>query len=252
VGTIRDWYLNAEGGGVDPSGHDWKNDDHPDRNPDSWLDRLMPSAASAGHDAERASSTTPAKSRQSKPTKSQQPSTSRKQSGRTSKKAGAKARAVTVQEVLARQRQAPAQAKTFEQFAEAVRKLHAEKPELGAKRLASELRKRGWLNFRRSHVVLALAGNRPIVPEPREQTPRPAVVRPTQPAGRSHSNTGRKQPGADQERSSTSSAQLLPIPIDLIPDYYRGSTLPSARETPPGFCPACGVRVTPLGSCRCS
>jgi hypothetical protein len=251
VGTIRDWYLNAESGGVDPSGSDWENDDHSDSNSESWMDRLTPGSASAGQDTELATSTKPGKARQPLPAKSQ-PSTSTKQRGRTSKKARAKARAVTVREVLARQRHAPAQAKAFEQFAEAVRKLHAQKPEWGTKRLASELRQRGWQNFRGSHVVLALAGGRPTTPEPRERIPRPAVVQPTPLTARNPSNTGRKQSGTDQKRLSVSSAQLQPIPVTEIPDHHRGSTLPAARDTPPGFCPACGVRVTPLGSCRCS
>jgi hypothetical protein len=53
--NIRDWYLNAEGGGDDPAGHDWETDDRPDRNPDSWLDRLTP--GTTDDDADRAPAT---------------------------------------------------------------------------------------------------------------------------------------------------------------------------------------------------
>lgn len=205
VGTIRAWYLNAEGRGVDPSGPDWENDDRPARNPDSWLDRLTPGVASASHDAEPTSATKPAKSRQ--------PAASEKQNGRTSKKADTKALAAIIQEVRARQRQAPAQAEAFERFAEAVRTLHIDKPALGAKQLAYELRQRGWRNFRRSHVVQALAGKRPIMPAPREQPQRPGVVRPTRPTGRNHANTGRTQSRPSQMPSSTSSARPQCSPV---------------------------------------
>lgn len=37
--SIGDWYADAEGRHSD-HGHDWENDDQPDRNRDSWLDRL--------------------------------------------------------------------------------------------------------------------------------------------------------------------------------------------------------------------
>lgn len=38
--SIGDWYANADGRYSDNHGHDWENDDQPDRNRDSWLDRL--------------------------------------------------------------------------------------------------------------------------------------------------------------------------------------------------------------------
>ncbi|SCG67739.1 hypothetical protein [Micromonospora coxensis] len=41
--SIDGFYADAEGRGWDAPGYDWENDDRPDQTPDSWLDRLTSS-----------------------------------------------------------------------------------------------------------------------------------------------------------------------------------------------------------------
>ncbi|WP_433215390.1 hypothetical protein ACQP00_05775 [Dactylosporangium sp. CS-047395] len=134
--------------------------------------------------------------------------------------------AVTLDEVRARQRGATADIQAFDRFAETVRELRAANPEWGSKRLSAELRERGWANFRRAHVVLALTGRRPVVPERRDATPGPDIAPSKGPAHQ-------------------------PVP-EPVAEQLRGITLASVPNTPPGHCPSCGVRVSAQGACRCS
>lgn len=247
--SIRNWYLNAEGGSGNLPGYDWENDDQLDRNPDSWLDRL------AHHDiAPNGDRVAPKKANPRKPEspKSRQSSESVKRGKskqkRVSKGARGGGRGAATSADRSLRRNLQERPISFERFAEIVQKLHFDQPALGFKRLTRELRQRGWSGVREVHVRLIIEMHQANTAAPLGKPSGSSAVRPVR-MKEDRQGVGDRRPVEEKKRSRKASTRRRSS--GELPASYRKRP-PSVIEDPSAFCPACGVRVTSLGICRCS
>jgi hypothetical protein len=212
--TVRDWYLNAEDGGGESPGVDPANDDQPDRNPDRWLDRAVEPARGRRNNAGAGQASRPL-------------GNGRRMPGRPGSVIGASPSG----------RPGRSGPDLSGEFRAAVRQKIADNPTLSVSRLAAELRECGWRNVEPWHVHQALYGRQPVVPAQRE--------RPT-------ATTHRADPPARGARRMS--------PPNAAPRAATGRRHPaqadpvaSAPADPAAvFCRACDVRVSVIGTCRCS
>jgi hypothetical protein len=239
--TIRDWYLNAEDGGLESPGFDPANDDRPDRHVDRWLDRAMTATAHR----QRSTGNSPSRNRLpgalrpgSMPERPGQIFAARFPGRRTD---------------------------LSDEFLAAVRKKRADNPTLSAGRLATELTRAGWRNVEAWHVHLAMSGRRSATPGQRLAQDGARVVRRRDQPHPSRRNaapdrlgdTGR---GGDPARDSSARTggsrnerDLSNRQAEPAGRHHRPAARPAARpDAGAMFCPACDVRVSPLGRCRCS
>lgn len=197
--SIDDWYLNFEGAGGGSA-----DDDRPDRNPDTWLDRV---AHSPGIREQKSPRQVPSLTRQPSPKRR-----STRKRRRTPKST----------QPLVRYR-------TKALIIEVARLTRGLRVRPSTQAVAVYLRSHGWdelawsdAEWALNQVRLAeLSGNTMIIGNPRRQAERHV-----------HDWSNRANPpptGGDQVRS-----------------------LPPPQERAADVCPACGVRVSDLGTCRCS
>lgn len=260
--SIGDWYADAEGRYSDSHGHDWENDDHPDRNRDSWLDRLP---------------------REEPRIPPQRRSTGRK--SRTSREARPVPRPAS-----------RAARPYFQEVVNAVHALRAKHPKMGDKALTRRLHGLGFTSVKQSDVRKAL--RRDPAPTPGERHNRgnqarqagnlPVPVGQPATSGRMSDfvvavrNRWTKAPDLsvqamtrllhghgwtmfteDDVRKVLQSFMSAPSP-DRKPSRtaawkgraakseHRAKGATASPQSRADICPSCGVAVSSMGQCRCS
>ncbi|MEV0005393.1 hypothetical protein AB0H28_24330 [Micromonospora sp. NPDC050980] len=262
--TITDWYANAEGRDAADFRRDWENDDRPDRNPDTWLDRLKPSERPvAARSSRRAAST----SRRSSPGRVP----TQRELADAARELQARMRGIKDKTLVRHLRQSGWPDVSAEQVRKALR-AHPVRSNAQSHRTVivptrtqtsstTRAKSGGTITVitpptatRKPAKVTTAARNRPSLAE---------VIRVVQ---ASHPGIGikllaqevraRGWPTATKKQVQAARQSLRPIPPQPTPAMLKAlastSSLRTVRAPHPDACFACGVVPSALGSCRCS